>query len=58
MLHRGYDECVSSGQNDAGENTFWNYRVTNGDYEINAGGGPAAGSFGTEGTLISVSVPS
>lgn len=57
MLHKGYAECVLSGDNDAGDDSFYNFEVRNAGYRINAGGGPAGGSYGTDGTLISVSTP-
>lgn len=58
MLHKGYADCVLSGKNRVkGGGEFFQYRVYNPGCEIYAGGGPAAGTFGTPGKYIFVKAP-
>jgi hypothetical protein len=51
MLHRGYSECVLTGRNDVVQQRerFFNYRVYNPGYSINAGSGIPACRGGANG---------
>jgi hypothetical protein len=56
MARQGYEDCVDSGLNDAGAGEFWNYRVDNGYYTVDVGGGPTMGTMGLAGTYHAVSI--
>jgi hypothetical protein len=56
MARQGFEECVDSGLNDAGNGRFFNYRVTNGYYTVQVGGGSTMGTMGLAGTYHAVSI--